>query len=284
MRLVAFNCPSCGAHLDVDVDNKTASCQFCGAIFPVEDETQHIKMDGAAQAGYEFEKGRQRAQAEAAAAAQQLQYAPLPQYVPAPEPPKKRKTWLWVLGWICIFPVPLTLIMLKKKDMNPKVRYGIIAAGWLVYLVIGLSGRGKRSENKITDTSSETVATQEAEPAEEAQPAETQAADVITLTAGQTNEYSQTRTWNAGTELEETQLVYYVPAGKYEVENIGGYRAQVNVYEGMKVNEDGWEEPANIAEGTPLVLDKGQTGTITVPDGYYIDIIEPDTITLTPIA
>ena len=31
------------------------------------------------------------------------------------EMPKKRKTWLWVLGWICIFPVPLTILMLRKK-------------------------------------------------------------------------------------------------------------------------------------------------------------------------
>ena len=69
----------------------------------------------------------------------------LPQPQPAPqEPPKKRKTWLWVLGWICIFPVPLTIIMLNKKDMNKKARYGIIAAGWILYLLIGLGGGGSK--------------------------------------------------------------------------------------------------------------------------------------------
>lgn len=54
--------------------------------------------------------------------------------------PKKRKTWLWVLGWIFIFPVPLTVLMLRKKDMKPAAKYGIIAAGWIVYLLIGLFG------------------------------------------------------------------------------------------------------------------------------------------------
>lgn len=54
--------------------------------------------------------------------------------------PKKRKTWLWVLGWLFIFPVPLTILMLRKKDMEPKRKYGIIAAGWIVYLLIGLIG------------------------------------------------------------------------------------------------------------------------------------------------
>ena len=68
-----------------------------------------------------------------------------PQPQPAPqEPPKKRKTWLWVLGWICIFPVPLTIIMLDKEGMNKKARYGIIAAGWILYLLIGLGGGGSK--------------------------------------------------------------------------------------------------------------------------------------------
>ena len=26
--------------------------------------------------------------------------------------------------------------MLNKKDMDPRVRYGIIAAGWILYLII----------------------------------------------------------------------------------------------------------------------------------------------------
>lgn len=57
-----------------------------------------------------------------------------------------RKTWLWVLGWIFIFPVPLTILLLRKKDMKPAVKYGIIAAAWLLFLVIGVFG------NSETDT------------------------------------------------------------------------------------------------------------------------------------
>ena len=54
-----------------------------------------------------------------------------------------KKTWLWVLGWICIFPLPLTILLLRKKDMKPAVKYGIIAAAWLLFLVIGLSGNSE---------------------------------------------------------------------------------------------------------------------------------------------
>ena len=153
-----------------------AFCSYCGAALPVDDEIQKVQLDGAEKAGYEFEKGRQRAQAEAAQASfppqqacyqpafqparyqpaqpqvpsqpQQAPCQPAPQphpYQPTPqEPPKKRKTWLWVLGWICIFPVPLTIIMLNKKDMNKKARYGIIAAGWILYLLLGLGGGGSK--------------------------------------------------------------------------------------------------------------------------------------------
>lgn len=54
-----------------------------------------------------------------------------------------RKTWLWVLGWICIFPVPLTILLLRKKDMKPAVKYGIIAVAWVLFFVIGMSGNNE---------------------------------------------------------------------------------------------------------------------------------------------
>ena len=86
--------------------------------------------------------------------------------------PKKRKTWLWVLGWIFIFPVPLTILMLRKKDMKPAVKYGIIAAAWILYLIIGF---GRNSSNNKPSTSSAPVVaeqTKETEKEEQAEPAE----------------------------------------------------------------------------------------------------------------
>ena len=62
----------------------------------------------------------------------------------ANEVPKKRKTWLWVLGWLLIFPLPLTILMLRKKEMNSILKYGVIVVAWLIYLLIGL---GANSSN-----------------------------------------------------------------------------------------------------------------------------------------
>ena len=68
----------------------------------------------------------------------------------ASQPIKKRKTWLWVLGWIFIFPVPLTILMLRNKKLNKGLRIGIIIAVWLVYLLIGFSGGNSSDNNNNT--------------------------------------------------------------------------------------------------------------------------------------
>lgn len=60
-----------------------------------------------------------------------------------------KKTWLWVLGWICIFPLPLTILLLRKKDMKPAVKYGIIAVAWVAFFTIGMFGS---SETDVTQT------------------------------------------------------------------------------------------------------------------------------------
>ena len=144
MRLVNINCPGCGALMLVDPDAKQATCQFCDAVVPIDDEAMRFQFDNAAQAGYEFEKGRQRARAEyeqqqqAWAGGETASQAACPTTEPMEpaELEKKRKTWLWVLGWIFIFPVPLTILMLNHEEWDKKLRYAAIVAGWLVYLAI----------------------------------------------------------------------------------------------------------------------------------------------------
>lgn len=413
MKLVNFTCPGCGAQLNVDADMKQATCQYCGMTFPIDDEAQHVKFDGAEQAGYEFEKGRQRAQQE------QIPQTVYVEVQPA-QPKPKRKTWLWVLGWIFIFPVPLTIIMLKnetvKEKLNPKARYAIIAVAWLLYLAIGLFGGGGNSNSSkaAPSASSAAVATQSASSAASAstsaaaqsiQPVELnelqkafcalnsattrddidalidengfevtkftgdsayyigyeyqavtkrgadregEALDVnfgkdgnvesaeytvhtgfsthtaltyesgiffyegnkaesgesamqqylaslptqsagstnstgsIELTAGEKGAYGQELTMGEGTDMEEKLIVYYLPEGTYLVENLGSYRTQVSVYEGVQKGDNGYDEYTNT--GDILMLDVGETGELTVPEGWFIEIHEPTHISLTPKA
>ena len=70
----------------------------------------------------------------------------------------KRKTWLWVLGWIFIFPLPLTLILLKKPDMDKKIKYGIIAAAWILYaVIIFVVPSGNKKTDKTTQEPTQAV-------------------------------------------------------------------------------------------------------------------------------
>ena len=66
--------------------------------------------------------------------------------------PRKRKTWLWVLGWLFIFPIPLTILMLRNKTMKPAIKYAIIAVAWIVYLIIGLGNSSRKDETETPAT------------------------------------------------------------------------------------------------------------------------------------
>ena len=131
MKLIDTTCPKCGANLKIDSDRKQAFCEYCGAQILIDDDVHHFQIDNAESAGYEFEKGRQRAQSE------------LPNtrtYTYPPVPKKKRKIVWWVLGWIFIFPIPLTIIIIRNKKLKAGVKVAVIIAAWVVYLLIGIVG------------------------------------------------------------------------------------------------------------------------------------------------
>ena len=140
MKLIDTTCPKCGANLRVDADRQSAFCEYCGGQILIDDEVQHLQIDNAESAGYAFEKGRQRAQSEAQA---QRYYTAQPQ----PTPKRNKKIVWWVLGWIFIFPIPLTILIARNQKLKIGAKIGIIAAGWIVYLLIGI-GSGAANNNK----------------------------------------------------------------------------------------------------------------------------------------
>ena len=44
--------------------------------------------------------------------------------------------WLWVLGWVCIFPVPLTVLLNRQKKINKSLKTIIVVLSWLMYTLI----------------------------------------------------------------------------------------------------------------------------------------------------
>ena len=48
---------------------------------------------------------------------------------------KSSYTWLWVLGWIFIFPVPLSIIMYRKKDLPKPLRIVVVVVAWVIFAI-----------------------------------------------------------------------------------------------------------------------------------------------------
>ena len=151
MKLIEISCPNCGAVLKTEADRKNLFCEYCGTALRIDEETVHLQYDDPEEAGYQFEKGRQRAIAEAReekkaqereqtaykswdAMARDLTSSGKKRRV---KHKKKRHTWLWALGWIFIFPLPLTILQFRKKKSSPLSRVLICAIGWALYFGIG---------------------------------------------------------------------------------------------------------------------------------------------------
>lgn len=135
MKQISMACPHCGAPLNADTSAKQVVCEYCGTTSFLVSETKPVEYKNSEQAGYEFEKGRLRAQAEQAQEpiVHQVRY----EYVPAKL--KKRHTFWWVMGWIFIFPIPATILIVRSK-MHWIWKTILTLAVWVLYFIIASSG------------------------------------------------------------------------------------------------------------------------------------------------
>lgn len=147
MRLIDIKCPNCGADLRIDSENKECTCQYCGAKFLIDDEVLHVRYDNAEESGYQFEKGRQRAMREAQQAYYQPRYN-------QQTPPRRRHILLWIFGWLFIFPIPLTILVVRSQKLKPLAKAVIIAAGWILYIAMcaGDSSEGQQTSSADVTT------------------------------------------------------------------------------------------------------------------------------------
>ena len=151
-----MKCPSCGA----DIKDGSKFCEFCGSSITADmkRDQEYVNKSGCPKCGssninFDREKqGEIRGKKGTVVVRSTVGFCKDCGYTwhtaGSSNQPKKKKTWLWVLGWICIFPLPLTILLLRKKDMKPAIKYGIIAVAWIIYLLIGLGGNS--SDTKTT--------------------------------------------------------------------------------------------------------------------------------------
>lgn len=80
-------------------------------------------------------------------------------------PKKKSKlgtTLLWILGWLVIFPIPLTILLVRNKKLKQGIKVPIIVFAWVIYLIFAwafnLSDEEKTiNEASVTETIDEKV-------------------------------------------------------------------------------------------------------------------------------
>lgn len=144
-----MQCPNCGA----TIKNESRFCEFCGSQITVEMQKEREQLNkvgcpncGSSNVTFNREKqGEVKGKNGTTVVRTTVGLCKDCGYTwnttGNTQSPKKKMTWLWVLGWIYIFPLPLTILMLRKKDMKPVLKYGIIVIAWMVYLAIGAFGK-----------------------------------------------------------------------------------------------------------------------------------------------
>ena len=120
MAIVKMHCPYCGGVFETDPYAQAAGCPYCRRVIQIDDDMRDILL------------GRKRSARPA-----KRPSAKKPQTTGRRRKTKKQKdmeTLLWILGWIFIFPLPLTILLMRGR--KTKAKYVIIAAAWIVYIIL----------------------------------------------------------------------------------------------------------------------------------------------------
>ena len=156
-----MKCPKCGAEV-----GNTKFCEYCGSQLTAEmqKEQERLNKEGCPKCGSSNITFKRENQGEVKGKhSKQVLHRTVGVCKDcgytwySDNEVKKKKTWLWVLGWIFIFPVPLTIILLRKKDMNNILKYSIIAVAWIVYIAIAFSGGGSSDTTTTSNDNTTTI-------------------------------------------------------------------------------------------------------------------------------
>lgn len=174
----------------------------------------------------------------------------------------------------------------QPKVKQPKVKKPIYKKWWFYVLIIliifiiagavGSSSKNKATEEPAAASSvsqiteiSEAPSVSEDEEATEDTSEQTLS---FILMDGELGDYGEEVTLNAGTEFEEVEIMYHIPAGLYSVKNLnpdGG--EQVTVYSGAPVLNGEWEEfVADDECQRPIVVMGGEAKDLEIKEGQFV--------------
>lgn len=207
----------------------------------------------------------------------------------------KKHNFFWWLGAILIWPISISILFYKSKDINldKPLRAFILSFIWLIQIgtlttliVLGVIkyNQFKDSLEEGLDYFNEYTDMIESYPEEDEYtsakrlPEEMASAEEIELIAGELGIYGEEIIMNEGTDYEYSTIIYRIPDGTYNVTNMVDSEIQINLFfDNITVSEDGIEE---WADGYSLFLDAGATEEIFVEPGYIITLDQPAHIIL----
>ena len=142
-----MKCPYCGAETKNDV------CEYCGAELPKEKSNTTVNI-----VNNYYGTEPTKSSSSSSKSTQRSKQNQTPK-----EPKKKSRTWLWVLGWIFCFPIPLTVLILRQKKIKPVIRYALVAALWIIILISGSVNDSDSASSTETFAVENTTTSAEAE-------------------------------------------------------------------------------------------------------------------------
>lgn len=150
-----MKCKYCGG----EIDEKGKTCPFCGSRISLEEqkELEQINKQGCPKCGStNIEFSREKAgTVKNRKGNQTVLYRTNGLckdcgHTWTTNSSKRSRTWLWVLGWIFIFPLPLTIILVRNKKIKPWLKFVIIGVAWLIYIIFALVYSSDDSGNSGT--------------------------------------------------------------------------------------------------------------------------------------
>lgn len=66
---------------------------------------------------------------------------------------------LWTIGWIVIFPVPLTLLLKRNPKMKKGLKVSLAVAGWILFIIwrLGMPGDNNNKQSTLNKNETETL-------------------------------------------------------------------------------------------------------------------------------
>lgn len=141
---------------------------------------------------------------------------------------QKKNLWLWILGWLIFFPIPLTVLIVRSGKLGKTLKGVILTLLWLPIVLLGIAGSKAEPEtvdvDKAVTETVETIAetTTSAETATVETTAETTTEIIIeTTTAAETTTEATTTTETTTTTAETTTAAAEPTARPHREEAVG---------------------------------------------------------------